>query len=154
MTLVSQALTCGDLYRTFEEACASWPCLQPTNIPHGHIRLADRAVGHMRGQAEKVYLGACKAFMIRPAADWFQWAIDAMTMVCIHYHLHLAIDTTHGEIWGCKDTATYQTLRTLQTHVEVNSAHWHGIRARLCGVETVDMYYHERHGYGQRCEPT
>lgn len=145
--------TCGELYRSFEEECESWPCLQPANIPHGNVRLADRAVGHMRGQAEKVYLGACSAFMIRPAEDWWGWSVEAMALVCLHYGLRLYADAESGEVWGCKDEIVVTQLETLRHHVQVNSSLWHGRRAWLCGVEKVDVYYHKREGYGQRCEP-
>ena len=146
--------TCGELFRSFEEECGSWPCLQPANIPYGNVRLADRAVGHMRGQAEKVYLGACQAFMIRPAEDWWGWSIEVMALVCLHYDLRLYLpDGEHGEVWGCKDVDTIAQLDMMFRHVPVNSQLWHVIRAQLCGVKKVDILYHTRAGYGQRCEP-
>ena len=147
--------TCGSLYRAFEEACPSLGFLQPSAIPHGDVRLADRAIGHMRGQAEKVYLGACQAFMIRPAKDWGVWATLAMEYVCGHYGLTMLSSTTHGELWGCASPRIAAHVGHILKTEMPNGAWWHRRRGQLCGVkrQRIDTLYHEREGYGERCEP-
>ncbi len=146
--------TCGELSRQFEEKCQTAYFLQPDVIPHGDVRVADRSLGHMRGQAEKVYLHACPAFMIRPAEDWWCWAVTAMTFTTHHYGLALVTLHEVKELWGCTGTATLAAILRLSTE-EPNTPHWHTTRAHLCGIppERVDWDYHTRAGYQVRCEP-
>ena len=144
--------TCGKLFRTFMDACVTLTCLKPDFIPHGDVRTADRAIGFAMGQAEKVYLGACPAFMIRPAPDWMDWADAAMAVVCGHYGLRLL--RQEGEFWGFREEHIEDVVRSLQG-IEAQSTAWHATRAWLCGIplEEVDHAYHEREGYHARCEP-
>ena len=148
------APTCDKLCSLFEAQCQTRAFLQPDAIPHGEVRLADRAIGYMRGQAEKVSLGACRAFMIRPAPEWFAWAAQAMEFTCTHYDLRLLTNETWGELWGYTDNSlVWGTLDTLDT-VPQNSLLWHQLRAALCGIPSgqVDPDYHQREGHGGRCE--
>ena len=154
-TVASARPTCGTLYRLFEEQCPFLAFLHPAAIPHGDVRLADRALGHMRGQAEKVYLGACCAFMIRPASDWFAWAQAAMTYTCEHYGLVLHIARDEGELWGrTADSIAKHAMDALEKEPK-NTETWHALRAELCGIprEQLDTEYHQRAGWGTRCEP-
>lgn len=145
--------TCGALYRLFEEHCQTLPFLQPEAIPHQDVRLADRSVGHMRGQAEKVFLGACQAFMIRPAPDWLDWARLAMEYVCGHYGLEMVYGARVGELWGAATPEIGEDISRLLTYAIPNTRLWHGMRAKWCGVKEVDIAYHTRAEYGKRCEP-
>lgn len=147
--------TCGTLYRLFEEHCQVETFLQPAAIPYGDIRLADRAIGHMRGQAEKVYLGACQAFMIRPAQDWWDWALMAMEFTCEQYSLAFYRAKDHGEIWGCRTRSIREHLVEVLRDTTRDGVLWHQQRAMLCGIprEAVDVNYHRREGHGARCEP-
>ena len=147
--------TCGTLYRLFEEQCPSLEFLHPSAIPHGDVRLADRALGHMRGQAEKVYLGACSAFMIRPADDWFGWAVEAMMFTCRHYGLSLSLSTAAGEVWGYADSSLVQYILEAIATEPPTSPIWHHLRGALCGIPcaNVDQEYHLRADWGTRCEP-
>ena len=154
-TATSARPTCGTLYRLFEEQCPTLAFLQPAAIPHGDVRLADRALGHMRGQAEKVYLGACQAFMIRPAADWLGWAMDAMVFTCHHYHLRAKVCLGWKEIWGYTENSLVQLMMDTMASEPENSPVWHELRGALCGIphQCIDTRYHERAGFGMRCEP-
>lgn len=155
MNQKASAPTCGALYRLFEEQCQTLFFLQPGAIPHGDVRLADRAIGHMRGQAEKVFLGACRALMIRPASDWFTWACEAMLFTCNHYGMQLYIARDEGELWGCANFSVLQHVHATLKREEKDSPAWHLLRGRLCGIPAsmLDQEYHQREGYGQRCEP-
>lgn len=145
--------TCGSLYRAFEEECQTLGFMQPAAIPHGDVRLADRAIGHMRGQAEKVFLGACQAFMIRPGPDWFDWATLAMEYVCVHYGLEMTFAPLVGELWGCTSADVAEEVSRLMTYKRPNTILWHTRRAAWCGVKEVDREYHKRAEYGKPCEP-
>lgn len=145
-------LTCGMLYRAFEEQCQTISFLQSSAIPHGDVRLADRAIGHMRGQAEKVYLGACQAFMVRPAQDWFGWATLAMEYVCVHYCLEMVYGPLVKELWGCASADIAEDVSRLLTYGNPNTRLWHTKRAAWCGIPHVDIHYHQREGYSNRCE--
>ena len=152
---MKQTETCGMLYRRFEEQCSHREFLHPAAIPHGDVRLADRALGHMRGQAEKVYLGACQAFMVRPAPDWWDWALPAMGFVCTHYRLCLYIADNVGELWGCASETILMRVHRVLVGENKDTPGWHQLRGWLCGIpsERLDGNYHDRDGYGERCEP-
>ena len=145
--------TCGALFATFQAACERQPWLQPDAIPHGQVRFADRALGHMQGQAEKVASGACYAFMIRPGADWWRWAHAAMLFVCGHYGLNFYSEKPYGELWAYRELWVCDHLTELYAFVAPNSPLWHVMRADLCGIREVDIRYHQRSTFGQRCEP-
>ena len=151
--LPDQQVTLGALMRTFEDHCMDATFLDEGDIPHGDIRVADRALGHMRGQAEKVYLGACRAFMIRPADDWFEWAEQAMQFTCAHYGLICYPSSRLGELWGCRE-GVGPYLAAME-RLPRDSTAWHLIRAQLCGIAPAqwDTAYHLRQGHGVRCEP-
>ena len=113
------------------------------------------ALGTMSGQAEKVALGACRAFMVRPAPEWLEWTIEAMELICGHYGLRMFTDLPRGEVWGCADTVVLEDVQHCASALEENGHLWHMTRARLCGIpeNRVDVQYHERNGYLARCEP-
>ena len=148
--------TCGILYRLFEEQCQTCFFLRPDAIPHGDVRMADRSIGHMRGQAEKVFLGACMAFMIRPGPDWWGWALLAMEFTCEHYGLAHYVSAHEGELWGCQSWLVQQRVHETLLGERKNSPAWHQLRGSLCGIPTaqLDLSYHQRDGYGRRCEPS
>lgn len=145
--------TCGELCRTLAESLLKHPLLDAA--PDRDF--ACFAMGFASGQAEKVYNGACPAFMIRPAPDWYAWAWEMMCIVCTHYDLGVVQYVATGEIWayGYTDGETQEDIHMMLTHLVHNDPRWHEMRARLCGIpkERVDTQYHKRTGYQVRCEP-
>jgi hypothetical protein len=111
------------------------------------------SLGSMQGEASKVALGACAAFMVRPAPDWWDWSQQAMQLICDHYGLLLHADPRQGEIWGVRP----EWLGPLEHALSqpVNGPDWHRERGMLCGIRPseIDLHYHTRDTYGVRCEP-
>jgi hypothetical protein len=107
----------------------------------------------MQGEASKVALGACSAFMVRPAPDWWAWSLEAMTLICGHYGLLVHAHAAQGEIWGVRPEWQERLSDTLMQ--PTNSPAWHRARGMLCGIppSQIDIHYHERATYGVRCEP-
>ena len=144
-------LTCGALQQRLWETFLTGSLMEAApDIAYGTF-----AVGFMAGQAEKVLLGACKAFMIRPAPDWWAWAKEAMMLVCAHYGMNLYISRDEGELWGCGNFSVLQHVHATLKCEEKNSPGWHQLRGILCGIpaSALDQEYHQREGYEQRCEP-
>lgn len=109
--------------------------------------------GFAAGQAEKVFLGACKAAMFRPSAENFGWYFQEVKIIAEAFGLSVTLLNSHSsetpyEIWIHKDV-----IGEWLNH-EVNSPMWHKSRAEVCGIpaEKVDVDYHLRNGYGQKCE--
>ena len=143
--------TCGTLYKALWEKFSTSDLLEEApDIAYGTY-----AAGFMAGQAEKVYSGACTAFMIRPGSDWWAWACETMRLICGHYGLDVYEDVTHGEVWGCDNEHTRIKINTLATETRENSQLWHMMRALWCGIprDRVDTAYHERQHWRERCEP-
>ena len=134
-----QKPSCGALYRAaLEAATGGDPALVPVF-----------AAGFVNGLAEKVYLGACPAAMIRPPAEWWlrveQIANEAADRYNLWVHVLHWSDVNDPEIWLCRDVNIVARVRAL-TDVPVNSVDWHARRAFLCGVlsHEVDVQFHER----------
>lgn len=148
--------TCGTLFRTFFDHL--FPA--DTNGWHPLIAKAPNPlhaigyVGFTAGQAEKVASGACRAFMIRPAPAWREWAREQMAFACDHYGLEVMPYEHEGvlELWACQREWLPMLWTALtQPH---NSPTFHYQRARLCGipVQDIDPEYHLREGHGTQCE--
>lgn len=153
--MADTAPTCGELYKTF----SAWAIAQYADTP---VLLF--AAGSIQGQAEKVYLGACPASMIRPSAAWQHEALRILVEVSKVYGLHFSqiFYDHHVEYWLYKDTWCVDELEQLATQGLRNTQRWsqgewnwwHVTRARLCGIpwHEIDMQYHTREGYGDTCE--
>ncbi len=112
------------------------------------------AAGHVSGQAEKVYLGACKAAMFRPQPDRHAWLLEVVQAIAGRYGLQVQCLTymdggeIRNEIWisrqGVGKWLDYP----------VNSQQWHTLRGLVCGVPLgeIDGLFHLRPGYGQPCD--
>ena len=153
---VMRRTTCGELYRRFHALLDAAEWMRPDALPHGDVRTADRAVGFMQGQAEKVASGACRACMVRPAPDWRAWAERALMAVCRHYDLGLrTLFHADMELWAFDRSPATQALIVHLHALRQHSPESHALRALLCGipVDRVDVCYHERAGHGRRCEP-
>lgn len=143
--------TCGTLQQQLWKTFLTGSLMEAApDIAYGTF-----AVGFMAGQAEKVILGACQAFMIRPAPDWWTWAKEAMALTCTHYGMKLYIARDEGELWGCANFSVLQRVHATLKREEKNSPRWHQLRGTLCGIPAsiLDQNYHQREGYGARCEP-
>lgn len=111
------------------------------------------AVGFAAGQAEKVYLGVCKAAMFRPSRPHFDWFLSDVKTVAANYDLTVTVLDS-----GCPETPQEIWIHRADYEVggwfahELNSAKWHELRAAACGIPVVDIHYHKRGGYGERCD--
>lgn len=134
--------TCGPL---FAEALAQWAGSEPEKI-------FLFAAGHVHGQAEKVYLGACAGAMFRPAPEYRE---QLRAVVCSAAALYgILVGDLGAEIWLLRDEEAANDLAFIAEQEE-NSRKWHLLRGALCGVpfDEIDPAFHERRGYGERCEP-
>jgi hypothetical protein len=111
------------------------------------------AAGFVSGQAEKVYLGACRAAMFRPSPEKRDMLIEVVIEVAKRYEL--AVDYLLDEIWILRSSFDGQwILFSSLLNQEVNSPAWHVWRALLCGVpvDEVDLEFHKRKGFGEKCD--
>jgi hypothetical protein len=133
--------TCGPMY---EEALRRYTSMDP-----GLIGVF--AAGFISGQAEKVYLGACRGAMFRPSAD--RWPIIMAAVMDVVNRYGLKYQELPEEIWILRDDTAVHWLAEL-SDCEPNSPRWHRIRARLCGVplSETDEQFHLRSGHGERCD--
>ena len=107
--------------------------------------------GWVFGQAEKVYLGACRAAMFRPSPERFDLAWELAGDAARRYGL---IRTSLiGEVWLLRNQSAQELLARLRILVP-NSLTWHTVRGQLCGVppEEIDFRFHERPGAGEPCD--
>lgn len=142
--------TCGPMYKeAIDHYCGSTgPDFCRSNDP-ALVRVF--AAGFVSGQAEKVYLGACRAAMFRPSAERYGMLIDVASDVARRYGLTV-VTGVKFEIWICRDEWA-PMVRTLKD-AEENSRIWHECRGFLCGIpfEECDYEFHLREGHGQRCD--
>lgn len=140
-----QKLTCGPLYKMGLERFTG---LDPDKIPIF-------AAGFVSGEAEKVYLGACRAAMFRPSSEWKETLLAIVEDVAERYGLVIEmLKTSRGpEIWLCKDQDAVGTVRLI-SGLEENSPEWHIMRGHMCGVPHyhLDIEFHKRSGYGENCD--
>jgi hypothetical protein len=137
--------TCGPLYKAGLE---SFTGMDPKLVPIF-------AAGFVTGQAEKIFLGACRAAMFRPSEEWQHMLIGTVLQIATRYGLHVAtISTSIGdEIWIAADIGTMLEIQRLPKLPE-NSPEWHFKRGCLCGISErkLDLQFHKRDGYGERCD--
>ena len=107
--------------------------------------------GNCRGQAEKIFLGACKAMIARPPMDWRSRYLEIAEYFAHMYGLVL----THigDEVWMSCPENKGEVEKIMM--MEENSPEWHALRGALCGVpsEGIDLVFHLREGYGERTLP-
>ena len=103
------------------------------------------AAGFVHGQAEKVYIGACRAAMFRPSTPEKQAMVHGIAHVAAVMY-GLVVLTIQKEIWICKpeDEGNVEELQEMT----VDSIYWHRYRGHLCGVplEEIDEHFHLRRG--------
>lgn len=115
------------------------------------------AAGHVNGQAEKVYLGACSAAMFRPQPENHEWLLLTVQKIAGRYGLRVNCQsyvdrgTVISEIWISRKGSV---IVDEFTRYPVNSPTWHAVRARACGIpaDEVDYVFHERRGYAEPCD--
>jgi hypothetical protein len=103
--------------------------------------------GHLVGQAEKVYLGACKAAMFRPSRSEQSRFIHRIETVCAIYGLtYFVLPTSRGkEYWICRLERLF-IMKSLEICSE-NTPESHRLRGWLCGIpaDEIDERFHERY---------
>lgn len=138
--------TCGPLYK---EGLESFTGMDRDKV-------AVFAAGFVSGQAEKIYLGACQAAMFRPSPENHHMVMEIAVEVATRYGLSVdQLETSRGvEIWLCGSPTVALMIRNLSTAVRENTPRWHEERGLLCGIspEQIDHKFHERTGYGERCD--
>lgn len=145
MTKHADKPTCGPLYKAGLEEFTG---LDPDKTPLF-------AAGFMSGQAEKIYLGACRAAMFRPSAEYLPVIREILQKIADRYHLWIeSLNTAQGEeLWLCADPRVATEIRQL-ADIKENCGAWHLKRGILCGVplKKIDTDFHHRDGYGKRCD--
>lgn len=113
------------------------------------------SAGHLTGQAEKIYLGACSAAMARPSAEYRPWVLFVATTLSAVYGLEVSVfqrPEIEDEIWihSKESVGSISNLNLLL----VNSPEWHTLRGLLCGIPeaSIDFSFHERGGYKEICD--
>lgn len=101
------------------------------------------AAGFVSGQAEKVYLGACRAAMFRPSQDRLAMILEIVSDVVRRYDLcYIAGVGSKNEVWICRR----KWARDVQDlhYIKEDSPAWHEKRAWLCGIpgDEVDVAFH------------
>lgn len=111
------------------------------------------AAGFINGQAEKVYLGACRAAMFRPSEERYVMVRELAKEACERYNLNLFY-APDGEVWICRSVATWKALDDLYAQYDNRGAEWHRRRGELCGVPAheIDEEFHKRKGHGEPCD--
>lgn len=135
--------TCGPFYKA---ALDNYAGIDP-------VKNRIFAAGFVSGQAEKVYLGACRAAMFRPSQDRYGDLIETAQDVADRYGLTVVAPIgKKQEVWICR-TRWAGDVHMLNGLIE-DTAEWHELRAWLCGVpdEEVDRVFHLRDGHGERCD--
>ena len=133
--------TCGPLYQDAITAHAG-------NDPALYRAFVGGFIG---GQAEKVYLGACRAAMFRPSPEnlYLVWKLagDATR------RYRLISSMLGDEVWLLRNIGAFELFEELHDMVP-NSPIWHAARGQLCGVplEEIDYRFHERPGAGEPCD--
>ena len=137
---MNEKKTCGSYYL---EAASHWTSTEE--------EYAAYVAGFVMGQAEKVFLGACRAAMFRPADNWREMLGARIDYVWDLYGL--ASKDVDGEIWICRRENVPAVSELWM--VDPNSPEYHLHRAWLTGIpaDEVDLHYHERAHYGEQCEP-
>ena len=137
--------TCGPLFLSALELF--------TNTTSEQVRIF--SAGHITGQCEKVYLGACKACMIRPSETYYAFVLGAATNIASIYSLMVSTfenSPIQNEIWIHRPEN--KNAVASQLAYEFNSPPWHDYRGYLCGIpfDERDPKFHERVGYGLVCD--
>jgi len=120
---LSELPTCGSLYKKAIEAC-------PDSFH----------AGFMCGQAEKVYSGACAAFMTKPPQEEQEEAMQIAEQLAAIYGLWRR--RHDREIWLFMPSAVVEVEEMMK--LEINSTEYHRRRAILCGIKDIDERFHER----------
>lgn len=122
--------TCGELYLlSLREFCRSGT----------DDELWAFAAGHVSGNAEKVYLGACRAAMFRPQPERHDRLFQIVSSVghryglCVQSLPYELDGQIIFEIWLSRGG-----VGEWLTH-PVNSPDWHRIRGLACGVPLLEI---------------
>lgn len=115
------------------------------------------ASGHVCGQSEKIYLGACSAAMFRPSTEeGFRGLLATVEICSLVYGLRIRVlfpdDLGKREIWIFRPDND-GLIASLEDE-EYNSPSWHILRGLLCGVplDSIDAEFHLRKGFAEPCD--
>ena len=103
--------------------------------------------GHLTGQAEKVYLGACYAAMFRPGTTERDRFVERLRAICEIYGLsYMALGTKRGVEFWIHRVGYLHRVGRLKDLTE-DSPEAHALRGFLCGVpaDEIDRQFHERY---------
>lgn len=105
------------------------------------------AAGFIHGEAEKIYLGACKAAMFRPKSQPYREITSALTADAAKRYGLLREELSYldeKEFWLLRPSVLryFTELKAM----EPNSPAWHVRRAALTGVPPmdIDVTFHTR----------
>ena len=131
--------TCGPLFAKV------WEC-----VPEDATREEIFSWGHLVGQAEKIWLGACYASMFRPNRDIHPNFKERLLIVARVYQLNYTFIEREGEYW--LHSGDVKELVQSMESMSVDSAIYHTARGFLCGVPVgqIDIKFHERYAPGHR----
>lgn len=135
--MTTEKTTCRPLYYKLQELAAGYLTLE-----------AAFAFGFAAGQAEKIYLGACKAAMFRPKSGGQDLLRTILRDIAPVYGL--AYTNIGDEFWLFKmSTSTERAILSL-LNIERDSSEWHMTRAILCGIpfDEIDFEFHKRRSEG------
>ena len=96
-------------------------------------------VGFMAGQAEKVKLGACEAFMVPKKACSQKLAQDLANVYDLALHVY---NKWQREYWFTKNDQVLDFK-----YCEVHSPKWNMLRAAMCGIpaDQINLEFHKDH---------
>lgn len=142
---MAEKKTCGVLYKEGLDSFCGTDDVKSVAFMQGFIS----------GEAEKTFLGSCQACMFRPSSDKFEMLMEACVEIAARYSLTIqCLPTSVGvEVWLCRTNKVAEDVAGLPD-IKENTHSWHNMRAYLCGIpcEERDYDFHERQGYGERCD--
>jgi LicD family len=112
---------------------------------HGKDASVSFYAGVIVGEAEKVWLGACRAAVLRPQGETVDLAYCVIWLSQLIGSIYdLEVLVIKDEVWMFHPSAK-RTVKELEG-IEKNSPLWHRVRAGLLGVPAgrVDLKFHER----------
>ncbi len=132
-------IACGEIYRRLREQLES-------------AKLDSFGAGFMAGQAEKVYLGACKAAMFRIQPENRRTVERVIEIIADAYSL-LRLEM-NGEYWICRNRITEAQIKDVYYTFDENTPEWHLRRGYLVGIPAneIDLGYHKSTGFNEPCD--
>ena len=133
------SIACGEIYRRLRESLET-------------AKLDSFGAGFMAGQAEKIYLGACKAAMFRIQPENRRDVARVISIIADAYSLRCL--EVNGEFWFFRNSITEAQIKDVYYTFDENTAEWHLRRGYLVGIPAneIDLGYHKSTGFGEPCD--